>query len=86
MRVGSTQRQYGGSVHPVERIVTHPAPESVDYDVAVLRVAVPFAFSQAVRSIDLAAPNDTMIPGKRKVQVTGYGAIGEVRVLVGGEG
>ncbi|XP_034250022.1 trypsin-1-like isoform X2 [Thrips palmi] len=77
VRVGSTQRQYGGSLHPVDRIVMYPSDAIVDYDVAVLHVAAPFTYGQTVSSIELAAPSDAVPPAKRKVQVTGYGAIAE---------
>ena len=82
VRVGATQRQFGGSLHPVDRVANHPlgpGPEGLDWDVSVVHVSKPFVFGQTVQRAELVPQSDTMPPAKKKVQVTGYGAIREVR-------
>ncbi|XP_026278077.1 trypsin-1-like isoform X2 [Frankliniella occidentalis] len=77
VRAGSTLRQFGGSLHPVDRILVHPGPAGYDYDISVLHVTKPFEFSQTVQQGELPPQVDGPVPARRRVQVTGYGALQE---------
>ncbi|KAJ9596142.1 hypothetical protein L9F63_027233, partial [Diploptera punctata] len=73
VRVGSSFRQQGGSVHQISQIIMHPIYNNdYDYDVALLRMSTPFVYSNAVQPISMT----TVAPSAgTAVVVTGWGAL-----------
>lgn len=88
VRVGATLRQFGGSLHLVDRVASHPlgasagGADGLDWDISLLHVSKPFVFGQTVQRVEVTPQSDTMPPAKKKLQITGYGAIREVRPCV----
>ncbi|XP_023727061.1 trypsin-2 [Cryptotermes secundus] len=73
-RAGSSIRGKGGSVHLATQLIAHPLYDyyTIDFDVAVVRVSVPFAFGVAVQPISLIISEPAA--GEYGV-VTGWGTL-----------
>ncbi|XP_068083831.1 trypsin-3 [Anabrus simplex] len=78
IRAGSSYRERGGSVHETEEIFVHPLYNSttVDYDIALIKVASPFLLSNDIQVIPLPSQNDDVSEGATAV-VTGWGHTSE---------
>ncbi|GLH06209.1 Hypodermin-B [Gryllus bimaculatus] len=78
VRVGSSVRDAGGAVLDVAERLIHPLYEygggSEDYDVALLRLRAPIAFSAAAQPVALAARDEEVRAGTPAV-VTGWGLL-----------
>ncbi|KAJ9597893.1 hypothetical protein L9F63_011259, partial [Diploptera punctata] len=73
-RAGSSMRGAGGTLHLAERIVTHPnfTDEPTDFDIAVVKVSVPFTYGPGVQPISMV----TKEPGAGEMgTITGWGYI-----------
>ncbi|XP_069679942.1 trypsin alpha-like [Periplaneta americana] len=55
IRVGSTYKEEGGSVHSVEKVVIHSQYSGEDYDIALIKVSQPFVYSDSVQPISLTS-------------------------------
>ncbi|KAJ9598923.1 hypothetical protein L9F63_026545 [Diploptera punctata] len=73
VRVGSSFREQGGSVHQISQMIMHPIYNiDDDYDIALLRMSTPFVYSNAVQPISMT----TVAPSAgTAVVVTGWGAL-----------
>lgn len=78
VRVGSSQRDSGGTVHSVIRIKQHPQFNSYtrDYDISLLQLQKELKFSAQVYPINLPNENEVIDPGTEAV-VTGWGILRE---------
>nr|CAD7586358.1 unnamed protein product [Timema genevievae] len=74
VRVGTSQRGSGGSVHQVITAITHQNYNYtyLNYDIALLQVGESFERSDNVRSVDLPE-QDEVIPAGTLAVVTGWG-------------
>ncbi|PSN50128.1 Trypsin-1 [Blattella germanica] len=70
IRAGSTFKEQGGSIHEISEVIMHSEYSNYDYDVAVLKVAQPFEYSDSVQPIALA---DVAPKTGTPVIVTGWG-------------
>ncbi|XP_069679945.1 trypsin-1-like [Periplaneta americana] len=55
IRVGSSTKEKGGSVHSVAQVIIHPQYYNRDYDVALIKVSQPFVYSDSVQPISLTS-------------------------------
>ncbi|XP_069679943.1 trypsin-1-like [Periplaneta americana] len=55
IRVGSSIRDEGGSVHTVENVIIHSQYHQEDYDIALIKVSQPFVYSDSVQPISLTS-------------------------------
>ncbi|KAJ9597889.1 hypothetical protein L9F63_011255 [Diploptera punctata] len=76
LRSGTSFRQYGGYLHPVSSITMHPKYKNrkLDYDIAVVKVKIPFAYGKQSQPVALASKNPSI--GTVGI-VTGFGQINE---------
>ncbi|PSN50402.1 hypothetical protein C0J52_08570 [Blattella germanica] len=72
IRVGTSIKQQGGSIHAISQVVSHPNYIGADYDVAVIRVSQPFQYSESVQPISLTSEEPA---AGTPVVVTGWGAL-----------
>ncbi|PSN50414.1 hypothetical protein C0J52_08569 [Blattella germanica] len=70
IRAGSSYKEQGGSIHAISQVTMHPKYEGGDYDVAVIKVAQPFQYSDSVQPITLATKEPA---AGTQVVVTGWG-------------
>uniref|UniRef100_A0A336M3B4 CSON009631 protein n=1 Tax=Culicoides sonorensis TaxID=179676 RepID=A0A336M3B4_CULSO len=58
IRAGSTSQYEGGVVVNVVRVIVHPKynKKTLDYDVAIMKLAEPLTFSDKIQPVELAAP------------------------------
>ncbi|XP_075982015.1 trypsin, alkaline C-like [Anticarsia gemmatalis] len=73
VRVGSTYRHSGGTVFNSDRLIIHPDYRG-DHDIALLRIAGTFVYSNVVQPAPIAGPNYQLL-GDEEVWATGWGAI-----------
>lgn len=76
VRVGSSYLQRDGSLHQVVEAKIHEqfVSETLDYDIALIKVEPPIEFSEAVRPVVVASNRDELHAGD-VVQVSGWGRI-----------
>ncbi|XP_014216184.1 trypsin-1 [Copidosoma floridanum] len=77
IRAGSSFNTYGGSIHRVEKIISHEQfwQNSLGngyYDVAVVKVHEPFVFDDSRQPADLYKSNETILSGTVAV-ISGWG-------------
>nr|CAD7195779.1 unnamed protein product [Timema douglasi] len=74
VRVGTSQRGSGGTVHQVITAITHKDYNytTLNYDIALLQVGESFESSDSVRSVDLPE-QDEVVPAGTLAVVTGWG-------------
>lgn len=74
IRAGSSNRNSGGVVVAVKRIIQHPnySGHGNDYDISLLSLMKSLDFSESIRAIRLPSAGETISPGSR-VWVTGWG-------------
>ncbi|XP_021922105.1 trypsin-1-like [Zootermopsis nevadensis] len=72
LRAGTSLKGIGGSLHPASEIVEHPEYWNADYDIAVIKVSVPFEFRESVQPIPM---NSVNLPFGTQVVVTGWGRL-----------
>ncbi|KAJ9575982.1 hypothetical protein L9F63_007082 [Diploptera punctata] len=78
VRVGSSYREQGGSVHQVSKIILHPEIRRQYFmhnDIALIKVRTPFIYNDAVKPISIATKSPSS--GAAAV-VTGWGVTREV--------
>nr|AFZ78859.1 serine protease [Coptotermes formosanus] len=73
-RAGSSLRSTGGTLHPAAQLVLNPDYDyyTIDYDIAVARVSVPFTYGTEVQPIGLAR---TEPPAGTLAIVSGWGTL-----------
>ncbi|CAG2053116.1 unnamed protein product [Timema podura] len=74
VRAGSSFQGDGGSIHYIDTLISHSQfdIESVDYDIALLKVSSPFVFSDKIQPIRLPTQDEELIEGTMGT-VTGWG-------------
>ncbi|KAJ9597891.1 hypothetical protein L9F63_011257, partial [Diploptera punctata] len=76
IRSGTSIREKGGNLHPVDFYHMHPRynPDSNEFDIAVIKVKIPFAYGNQIQPIALASENPKI--GAYGI-LTGYGFINQ---------
>ncbi|KAL0860411.1 hypothetical protein ABMA27_009805 [Loxostege sticticalis] len=72
IRAGSSIIDEGGELYQVEKIVIHPYHHMDTYDLAVLKLSKPVAFSDKVAAIPMMESGEE-VPDGANLQVTGWG-------------
>lgn len=74
VRAGSSIRNNGGVVIPVETFYQHPQfdPLSYDFDISVLKLSAPLSFNSSISPISMANLNQDIPVGTKSI-VTGWG-------------
>ncbi|KAK7862755.1 hypothetical protein R5R35_002519 [Gryllus longicercus] len=78
VRVGSSVRNQGGTVHRIAEYIVHKqyGTNGHDFDIALLRLETPITFSAAAQPVTLEAQGDVVAAGTPAV-VTGWGDLEE---------
>uniref|UniRef100_A0A1B6MQ38 Peptidase S1 domain-containing protein n=1 Tax=Graphocephala atropunctata TaxID=36148 RepID=A0A1B6MQ38_9HEMI len=79
-RAGSTKRGEGGTVHPVKHYITHEkysGRKTLDYDIAVVSVKVPFNFKTGIMPVILPI---TVPRADEYLRVAGWGYMEQQRL------
>ena len=63
-------------IYKVKKIIMHPRynPDTLDFDIALLKVNRRIVYSRTVRNIRLPRPNAKLPTPKKDLYVTGWGA------------
>jgi len=74
---------FGGTKHFLEKSVGHPefSMQKLDFDVAVIKVQVPFKFSKSIQAVPLPPVDseESFLDFNQNVTISGWGVTGVSR-------